>query len=53
MKKGGIAKLMELKKIGRKKGHGQKVPEEAFEKLREEMLKGRIRTIKGHTTKIV
>ena len=38
--------MMELKKIGRKKGHGQKVPEEAFERLREEMLKGRIRTIK-------
>ncbi len=43
---GGIAKLMELKKIGRKKGYGQKVPDEAFERLRGEMLKGRIRTIK-------
>ncbi len=42
----GIAKLMELKKIGRKKGCGQKVPEKAFERLREEMLRGRIRTIK-------
>ena len=44
--KGGIKRLLEIQSRGRKKGEGQKVPDEAIEKLREEMLKGKIRTIK-------
>ena len=43
---GGIKRLLEVQRRGRKKGDEQKVPDEAIERLREEMRKGKIRTIK-------
>ncbi len=43
---GGIDRLLEVKKRGKKKGEGQKVPDEAFERLEEKMRRGEIRTIK-------
>lgn len=42
----GIEGLMRRGKRGRRKGFGLKVPERAFEELKEEMREGRIRTIK-------
>ncbi len=42
---GGIKRLLEMQRRGRRKGEEQKVPDEAIERLREEMRKGRIRTI--------